>query len=495
MHSIHIKYILSFIIIFFIAACDKDFESINTNPASANDIPPEFLFTNALLSGALNSNQAGGATLSYAACFIQHLASTKFNWQGDKYYNDPFHGNALFNDAYRNEVKTLTELLRMLDKMPEKQNLQAMARIWRTVVFHRLTDFYGDLPYSEAGLAFAEKIYEPIYDTQQNIYEDMLQELEAACAALDGSKSTPAQADILYNGDVEKWRKFGYSMMLRLAMRLTKVDNDMAAIWSKKALTGGIMTDDNYSALVSRATGPADINKNGISHFLSIEDQGRICKTFVDWLQNHNDPRLDVYAWQKLGNDWLGLPNGIDDLHIIEFVGGNDLDSFTRINPLLLNLDAPSIIMSAAEPQLLAAEAALRGWSQEDPTVHYESAIRASMKMWGRFDGSLSIGDQAIDEYLINNPLPANSDNAIPFIQEQYWAATFLNELETYANWRRTGYPELIPVNFPGNATGGTIPRRLRYPQVEYSVNNANISEAIDRQGPDEMRTRVWWDQ
>lgn len=489
------KKIIPICCLFLLSACDQGFEDINTNPAAATDIPAEFLFTNALLGGALNVYQASGASLAYASCFVQHLTSTKFNWQGDKYFNDPFHSQALFVDAYTHEVKSIVQLLDLVRDQPAQQNLRAMARIWKTVIFHRLTDLYGDIPYSEAGLGYVENIFDPVYDTQEAIYTDMLEELEEACLALDETLPNPGAADILYKGSVAQWRKFGYSMMLRLAMRLTKVNPEAAKNWSKKAMDGGIMEDDLHAALIPRATGPADFSKNGVSFFTATEDYGRVCKTLVNWLQAHEDPRLPVFAWQKLGNDWLGQPHGLDDLMIITYKGGQNLDSFARIHPLLLQLDDPTVIMSAAEPQLLAAEVCLRGWSEKEASAFYAAAIRANMKMWVRFDASFTIADEQIDDYLAANPLPADPAEAIRFINEQYWAATFLNHLEAFANWRRSGFPALVPSNFPGNATGGTIPRRLKYPQREYSVNSSSIQAAIQRQGADEMTTRVWWDK
>ena len=98
-----------------------------------------------------------------------------------------------------------------------------------------------------------------------------------------------------------------------------------------------------------------------------------------------------------------------------------------------------------------------------------------------------------IDAYLAANPYDAA--NGIKQINEQLWAAVLLNEYEAFANWRRTGYPELTPVNYPGNVTGGTIPRRLRYREGEAVANPENYSAVLSAQGPDEFTTRMWWDR
>jgi hypothetical protein len=140
------------------------------------------------------------------------------------------------------------------------------------------------------------------------------------------------------------------------------------------------------------------------------------------------------------------------------------------------------------------AEAALRGWHSGDAATHYENGVRNAMNMWAAYGFPVDAGD--IDAYLAANPFDAA--NAMQQIGEQYWAATFLNEYETFANWRRTGYPQLTPVNYPGNVTNGTIPVRLALPQGELGVN-PNMRTALDRQGmgtdfAGHLTVPVWWD-
>ncbi|MBT8305972.1 MAG: SusD/RagB family nutrient-binding outer membrane lipoprotein, partial [Maribacter sp.] len=139
------------------------------------------------------------------------------------------------------------------------------------------------------------------------------------------------------------------------------------------------------------------------------------------------------------------------------------------------------------------AEAAERwGLAGGDPEPHYNAGVRAAMKMLELYGPAGAIADADIDAYLLANPFDAG--NALEQINTQYWAATFLNEYEAFANWRRTGYPALVPVVYPGNVTNGTIPRRLTYSVSEQSNNPENYAAALSAQGPDELTTRVWWD-
>jgi hypothetical protein len=109
---------------------------------------------------------------------------------------------------------------------------------------------------------------------------------------------------------------------------------------------------------------------------------------------------------------------------------------------------------------------------------------------------NISEANAAAAAYLSEHPYKEGSfDEQMKQIHTQYWASLFMNNVEVYANWRRTGYPELTPTNYPGNETGGVIPRRLRYPGSEASLNTANYTSAVQAQGPDLFLTRMWWDK
>lgn len=489
------KKLLILLPIIFLAACDKDFEEINTNPTAVNDIDPKFMFTTSLLQGCGNPWQNEGAVLAYASCFVQHIASVEFNWQGDKYLYDPFHNDVMFLDAYIEEVKTLVDLMEKVKDDPAQTNLYAAARIWKAVVFHRITDLYGDVPYSQAGLGFLEGDFFPAYDSQEDIYFDLLAELETACTTLDAAQPFIGEADLIYHGDVEKWRRFGYTIMLRLGLRLVKVDEAAAENWVRKAITGGVMQSLDDSALVPHSDGDLLV-QNGIGYVFAINQDGYLAKTFVDWMAERNDPRLHLLSNVAAGTEPKGLPHGIDRNMLIAETGSDDLTVYSQVNWPFVQRYTPTMIQGYAEAEFMLAEAGVRGWTDTDETGHYEAGVWAAMQQLALFDGSAVVDEGAIENYLLENPFaPANENEALETINSQYWAATFLNGLEAFANWRRSGYPELTPASFPGNVSNGTVPRRLRYPQKEFSVNEANIQAAINRQGPDDFTTRVWWDK
>jgi len=139
----------------------------------------------------------------------------------------------------------------------------------------------------------------------------------------------------------------------------------------------------------------------------------------------------------------------------------------------------------------------LKGWNVPGtPEEHFDNAVAAAIDKWAAYDESFAVDAGTKTAYIDGLGFDAASTaDKERLIGEQYWAATFLdNCYEGYANWRRTGYPVLTPVNYPGNETGGTIPRRLRYPTFELSENPDSYQAALTAQGPDQFTTRMWWD-
>jgi hypothetical protein len=273
---------------------------------------------------------------------------------------------------------------------------------------------------------------------------------------------------------------------------MSKADAALAEATVRKAISGGVMTSNADIAMIQHSSGPEGINQNGIGQVFLADDNQRMSKTFIDWMANHNDPRLDVLGYMAVGGAHVGLPNGYD-AQTIASVGSDDLNTYSRVNPKLVTVDAPMIFMTYAEVELLLAEAALRGWHSGDAATHYNNGVKAAIQQWEVYDASLAVSDADAEAYLATNPFSAAE--GMRMIGEQYWAATFLNEYEAFANWRRTGYPALTPTDYPGNQSNSQIPRRLRYPDSEYGINGDNIQAAISRQGPDEFTTRVWWDK
>jgi hypothetical protein len=482
-------------------SCDDGFEELNVDPTAATEINPNFQFTWVQLRTSGGRYENWRANLIYSSMMMQHFAATCSYWTGDKYTWNGGYSSSLFDRAYNEQVRDMQDLIHTLETTEgADQAMLGMAKIWRVVIFHRLTDLYGDVPYFQAGKGFLEAVDFPEYDAQQDIYMDMLAELEAGIGLLSSGDGFGG-ADLIYAGNLDQWKRFGYSLMLRLAMRLSEADESTAKAWVTKALDGGVMQSNDDIAYIQHTEGPEGINRNGIGEVLDKangfgDDCPRLSKTLVDWMVDAGDPRIDIFGVLPVnGSEHNGMPNGLDETTIQENPNGTSVDDFSSFNPVIVSVASPMVFQTYAETQFLIAEAIKRGWATGSAEEHYNNGVRAGMQQWEIYDASFAVDDAAVDTYLANNPF----DDTYEQIGWQYWAATFLNTYETFANWRRTGYPELVPVNYPGNVTGGEIPRRMMYPGGEIGLN-PNLDAALSRQNmttdfSTQMTVPVWWDQ
>lgn len=492
------------------SSCTKDFEEINTNPNAVEKPNPNFVFSKSQLDG-LNNNYFFTNILECGG-MMQHYATYKeASGVGDKYLSNEVYFSAYFNQAYPTAINEVEIVIDAVKNNPAESNKLNIARIWKAYLYHRITDLYGDIPYSEAAKANSTQVFLPKYDSQEFIYKDLLKELDEAATSLDAAKASFGKSDFIYDGDVTKWKKFAYSLMLRLGLRLSKVDAALAKNWVTKAAAGGVIINGTDNAVMKYTDGPNDFNRNPVgfdsrkwdfsagSYGQKNVEGGKLAKTFIDVLKNTLDPRISVYSgvWEGTTQNTTlavqkGFPNGLKD-------APTPAQQATYSEPnqsTVFKYDAPLMLLSNAETNFYLAEAAARGWyTAESDKDLYEKGVKASFLNMGIYGAAYAITDAA--PYLTLNPYntAGTFDQKMNQIHTQIWIALFVDEQEVYANWRRTGYPVLVPVNFPGNVTNGTIPRRLKYPVSEYSVNSSNLAEALKRQGEDTFTTKIWWDK
>lgn len=513
-----------------LTGCTKNFDELNSDPGKVTGdlYDPNYLLSKAEFQFA----NTGYRQLLFQSMWTQALSST-FNYysNGDKYFGS---SNLVSyqNSVWEQDYQAANYVVQMGKLAQDKglDNLANISVIMKVLIMERVTDCYGDVPYSEAFKA-QEGVAQPVYDTQESIYKSMLSELDAAVGALDAGKAKPS-ADLLYKGDIGQWKKFGYSLMLRVAMRLTKVDAATAKTYAEKAAAGGVFagTADNAYVLSDNSTG----NGNSTSSSLSLTDDFREVrwgKVMIDFLRANKDPRLTVIG--EVSDDGLaannnpalpgdrdssiqiGMPNGYDlkggpqDIsHAPGYPGGTGsgadfaaLGKYSRpTTAIYRNLNGPNFIMSYAETELLLAEAAARGWNVGGTASgHYANGVMAAMTSIATFNASVgAISTTTAQAYVTAHPLNTSSlEASLKMINEQYWAATatLFNFIETWNNWKRSGYPALTPVNYPGNFSGGAIPRRIPYHSGEPANNPTGYQDAVTRMGGDNFTVRTWWDK
>ncbi|MEZ5199385.1 MAG: SusD/RagB family nutrient-binding outer membrane lipoprotein [Bacteroidales bacterium] len=513
--------IIAAIFIFLMGSCDERFEEMNIDPnaVTADRMDLGTLLASAQLASTIRKDI--DQEFIYMEPFVQHISSLGITLPGDKYVYDDGKDEKLWDNIYEN-LQKIEDLLYNIEKdNPEQVNLLAMTRIWRVLLYQRLTDTYGDVPYFEAGKGYYNGIVKPKYDKQEDIYYDMLKELDEAISQLDVDSPNFAENDIAYDGDIVKWKKMGNSLMLRTGMRLSNVAPDKAELWVRKAYQGGTFSSNEDNLFIS-GIDPTGSNLeliNGSSYFMQQANttEGQIAETFFKFLSEHNDPRLKhTVALYTDGTEssmntdpalQKGLPNGYNST-TIQTHPSYDPDGFSGVfqystpnRNTYARMDGPRMLLTHAEVSFYLAEASIRGWIDGEAQEFYNKGVYSAMKMLSQYSQDAVINDDEIDEYLANNPFLKNysEEEILEQINTQYWAATFMQGNDAWANIRRSGYPKLIPVEYPGADTGGGIgklgdyPARLRYPEAEYIQNGDNYKEAVSRQGPDNFSTKVWW--
>ena len=499
--------LISIISLVFLLSCDKGFDELNTNPVELTAVDPSFQLNQAVI----NSAPVYG-NLTYETTIVRQMI-TPFTGVGtgaNLNQDNKSQTQNNWNDAYRNILKELVDGIENNKDDPDRSNIVNMMRIWKAHAFMVVSDTYGDVPYTEAAKGFLEGISFPTYDTQQNIYDNILNELSAAVAALDANKRI-ADQDILYRGDIEQWKRLGNSLMLRAAMRLVKVDPGKAQQFASQAISGGLMESNNDNAVVRHNPdyrNPVGTNLNGgQAPFYYLDSE------FVNYLKERGDPRLPVIAVRYIGaqqegdqveanadrsfDAQIGMPQGFDVSNINDQATVDGLASLYDYSQLDRNRlggpEAPSFLVTYAQTLLLKAEAIHRGWSGGDVATEYAAAIRANMEQFSEWPGDTDIATDDIDNYIASNPLVAGTE--LEQINGQYWIASLLNGPEAWSNFRRTDMPNVAPNPYPGNDLNTEdFIRRLSYPDSEYTVNRSNLDAAIARQGPDKLDTRIWWD-
>ena len=477
----------------------------------------------------------GGNPISQQSVYIKHYStysnlaiSGALNQFSQDINDNPWR---LYRTAI-SKVITLEDYLVKLDN-PNMTNNLAMVRILKAALFMQMTDFYGDIPYTEAGkLAISNfELNKPVYDTQESIYKDLLSTLETEAPKLTaGVATTWSRADLSFGGNMDKWKKFAYSLMLRGAMRISDADQTTAKKYAELAITNGVIVDnaDNYIMKTGTSTNPDE--RNDYSRWLAGEGGGdperylKLGQYFVNWLKDMKDPRRMIIFGGRLNSDisnttaadmsghwrvesrwnWnldeaTGVPHGINanpspsiaDYH----------HTYTSPNPFLFINTRPIELLTASEMLLLIAEAASKGWSTGSYTAEtaYTAGVKANMSQLTGYSGMLAhqtISAEDMDDYLAAHPLGTGA-SAKKRLAEEMWITMYLNPVEGWFNALRMG------LALPPNSTlaGFTMPRRMAYVNNERSNNLENMNAAMSRRGwaldmtrEQEVQQRNWWD-
>jgi len=493
----------------FFSSCDKDFDEINTSKTDFIALDPVFKLNKAIINLMEMGDRVQQLQNAYwlTSPFGSSLAGANYNQ-----YTPAFHAFP-FSSFYQSSVVTTTDIINQTKEDATRSNLYNAARIWKAYTFMILTDTYGDVPYTEAGKGYTDQVTRPVYDTQQNIYSDILKELDEASAALDPAK-TKISGEILFAGDVTKWKRFGNSLLLRAAMRLQKADASKAQTYVTKAVTGGLMASNSDNAKLLRT--PEYPNPIGTEISGNEKANYYAQKEFVEFLKTTNDPRIGSYLHRFVGalsatqqtsairtkdpTKVKGMPLGYNDVTIATTLAAEGVASMYDYSQfdwqVVFTNTSPQWFCTYGQTQLLLAEAIVRGWAAGDASAAYSNAIKADLERMADFGTAAAVPAATVTAYVAANPLVAG--NELKMIGEQYWVVSIPNGFEAWSNFRRTGYPNLTPNPYPASEIPGQFIRRHVYPDAEYVANKANVEAAVTSQGGAanaKMNGRVWWDK
>ena len=505
-----------------VPGCTENFDALNTadDRIIEENIDTRLLgqaFAQAQYNGIYGSALTGGFQIAqslFSDLYAQYFATTAANFDSDQYVEVGGWANSAWNNFYSGAAPQLE----LVEDRTAREGLDlqnAVAKVWRVEMYHRITDYWGPIIYSEFGSGQTSVSY----DSQESIYNNFFAVLDSAVTVLEQNVGENAfgSNDQIYAGDVGQWLTFANSLQLRLAMRVRYVEPEMAQAEAEEAVARGVMMSNEDNAKVITT-------ENSRNPYTTITDWGefRMSSAMESVLEGYEDPRIGLYYSPAVSGDndgdgspYEGMRNGLSrtekgsQLNDVYSDMGQDWlnDSRGGSNP-------PLPVMSAAEVYFLRAEGALLGWSMGGTAEElYHEGIRMSMIE------RVGASEEAIASYINSGNMPTAPEDAwnsgplsdIPVafdmggsqerkleqIITQKWLSLYPNSWEAWAEHRRTGYPRLYPViqSLNQNLAADDIFRRMTFVTGEITDNSVAVEEARTLlKGPDENSTRLWWD-
>ncbi len=501
-----------------ISGCTKHFEEINTNQTKLTTIgitELPYLFSKAQAAVSSSNFTYQSSNTHTGNLFCQYFAVSATFFPSDRYLLTQPRMSGNWTVVYTEVVPQLKTIFEITDtSSPE----YALASIMWVHTFHRLTDYWGPIPYFKAG----EPLISVDYDSQEAIYNDFFKRLSDAVVVLRNNPTAVPYGnfDLVYAGNVSKWIKYANTLRLRLALRISKVNPSKARAEAEAAVAGGVLTDNADNASVIKTLNAND--NNGLSQ-VSLFNEIRMSASMESVLKGYNDPRIGAYFQRvtdtTFGNTFEGIRNGL--IPVQQNLPRNIPDRVSNMGTRWAvrssgawvgQFAAPEIILVSAEAYFLRAEGALNGWQMgRTAQVLYDSGIQRSMTQWGVTDQA------AIDNYKVSTAVPVapgdflNSppmnDYPIRFsgdalmqrkqIAQQKWIALYPDGREGWADLRRSNYPQIYPIvnsDYPQLPPGSLI-RRLVFLDLEKQTNGSAVTAALPLlNGPDLHSTPLWWD-
>ena len=495
--NIKVCFIIGLLIV--LQACTKDFEKINTPPTSLSTMDPGIILSKAQKDASFSegyeypNNQYGSWVQQWAGGVL--ISSSRYVQQTD---------DNVWNDAYgliRNLSQIRNQILKGRETDPKARTKIAIARIVEISVWQRLTDTFGDVPFSESALGVELINNQPKFDTQESIYKTLITDLDAAIAQINATDDSYGAADFYFKGNTVLWKKYANSLKLRLGMRIRYSNAALAQKTVTEAMGQTLMGSNADNAAVPTFNDATTSNVHPVlNQWLGgSPDLKYLANTFVNQLVNTNDPRLTRLVQPTVNSVKAGKPayKGIgvaltDALLKTIIKDDYSTASQTTFFNKAYSPAIPCLAMSYSDVSFYKAEAALESWGStpDQAETFYQDGVKAALAQ--NPYNVTTIPSNFVAELSFQG---LTKEQKLEKIGTQKWIQLFGRSFEAFIEWRRMGYPTLTPGPNLGS-TNGTIPRRAIYSSREVLLNNVNYKEAVSRlSNGDSYLSKVWWDK
>ncbi|QIY92340.1 SusD/RagB family nutrient-binding outer membrane lipoprotein [Chryseobacterium gallinarum] len=456
-----------------LTSCQSDLTSLNDDPKHPSILPSENLLATAMYQSSYYMDNPSVNFNNYRF-FTQQWAETQY--PDETQYNLVTRNQPRnhFNRMYVYSINNIKQAKANLKNEVEtdenvRTNKLATLEIEEIFIWENLVDTYGDVPYSEAFRP--NEILTPKYDDAKTIYLDLIKRIDAATAMIKPAAN--GYADLVYSGNMNKWKKFANSIKLRLGMNLADVDPALAQSTVESAIAGGVISSDD-EAYKFKYDGNTFSNPVFDNLVASNRNDFIPSELTIKTMSTLADPRMEVWFTKVNGVYKGGIFGELNDPYT----------NFSQLSSYFRSATTASNLLSYAEVAFLKAEAAARGYSAGGTAADlYKEAVVESMRENG-------IAKAIAEAYVIANPL--NITNWKQSIGTQAWIAMFNKGFASWNFTRRLDYPVLVN---PPKSNLSSVPYRMPYSDQEYVLNGDNVKAAAAKIGGDKATTKLFWDK
>jgi uncharacterized protein YozE (UPF0346 family) len=474
-------YLVLIILIGISVSCTKNFQDYRIDQKHPTDVPGQFLFANAQKNLA---DQVVIPNVNYNnwKLWAQYWTETTYTDEANYDVVTRDIGSTIFRTYYRDILADLNEARKVIEAEAadgdvaagEKANKLLIVTLVECYAYNRLVDIFGDVPYTEA--VDANNKF-PKYDDAFTIYKDLLTRTKDAVTNLNTNYGSFGSDDLYMGGDVAMWKKFGNTLLVKMALTISSVDAGLAQSYIEGAYAGAFAEGEVCELVYPGATNSNPINeelvKTGRHDYVAAN-------TIVDIMNNLTDPRRPKF-FEINGEEYTGGIYGESSAYT----------QYSHVADAIQEETFPAVLLDYTELCFYLAECAERGFSVgQSAEAWYNAGVMSSMNDWG-------VSSDDADAYM------AQADVAYATapgdwhqkIGTQAWLAFYIRGLLGWTSYRRLGYPTFnLPPNIPPEADGA-VPRRHSYAINEQTLNPDSYYAAVDAMGGDRLSTKIFWDK